>query len=189
MHHPHLQRRWCYCCSSCPGIQLLSSCPGQLPNLLTSKCDFILVKAELINPKPKSRKLQRAGKKPKPQILYSCFQTTCSVLAYLFTMAIKTGAQQPSEGSTNQCCAPAVLCLGTLLWNADRALSLLWAGHWTTDFPKSPSIWMSLHFRNIRKEVSDWHTHKDATHGTLLVPSHYKILEHLMVSFLSAKVW
>lgn len=101
-------------------------------------------------------------------------------------MAIKTGAQQPSEGSTNQCCAPAVLCLGTLLWNADRALSLLWAGHWTTDFPKSPSIWMSLHFRNIRKEVSDWHTHKDATHGTLLVPSHYKILEHLMgVIFIS----
>lgn len=30
--------------------QLLSSCPGQLPNLLTSKCDFILVKAQLINP-------------------------------------------------------------------------------------------------------------------------------------------
>lgn len=63
----------------------LNCCPGQLPNLLVSVISFWW-KQGWYTSKPKSRKMQRAGKKPKPQILYSCFETTWSVLAYIFTL-------------------------------------------------------------------------------------------------------
>lgn len=111
MHHPHLQRKWChFLLQPLPLYPTSLNCyPGQLPNLLVSMISFWW-KQGWYTPKLKSRKTQRAGKKLEPQILYSCFEAIWSVLAYIFTLAMKTGAQQLSEGSIQRCYALASFC-------------------------------------------------------------------------------
>ena len=129
------------------------------------------------------------------QILHSCFETTLSgLLAYLFTMAVKAGSQQLSEGSTDQHCAPALL---SVPWHSsvkyspsprqpDRNLVLACleqeVGVETSQSPPQCE-W----FWNSRKEFSGWHT-GGCTHGALQYQAITKLQHALNVVVLSAEV-